>query len=344
LLGVEKPKLYRMLLRLQILGAFGCMLAIVYACRFSWRLALPVAASGIGIAGGAALLGLLFGFIFCFPRIRKEFAGSLPEGTSSGIEDNSSLADISDWLTKIIIGVGLVELNKIPNRLNALALTLSAGLRGSDATAAQGQVFALALLLYFFPLGFLFGFIWTRFYYQEAVKSLLNTIRAYDEAEEADAKLSEGHPELAAAIINSALTADPDNPKALFVKARILKRQAYDSASKTYSRSGLEQALEYAKRASERLPDRGAPLYNMACYQALLGLPAEEVIRTLRRALEKSPALVKDALKDPDFDDIKNRSQEFRDLLKEFAVHLDRTGASNEGQDPGVSNEGQDQL
>jgi hypothetical protein len=76
----EKPKLYQMLFRLQMLAAFGGSLAIVYACRFSWRLALSTAASGIAIAGGSALLGALLGFIFCFPRV----ANSLSQDSKSG--------------------------------------------------------------------------------------------------------------------------------------------------------------------------------------------------------------------------------------------------------------------
>ena len=140
---------YGMLLRLQIAAAIGCGFVLLYAVQFwgTWA-AIRVAAVGILIAGAALFLGFVLGFIFCIPRTPKPMEGSAPSSsarhnaTSGGdivarsnvvrpseVETNSNLVDISDWITKILVGVGLVELNKIPGYLHKLAIFLGAGLR-----------------------------------------------------------------------------------------------------------------------------------------------------------------------------------------------------------------------
>ncbi len=324
----DQPRLYRMPFRLQLLAGIGCFLAVVYALQFPWRDGLRIGAVGITIAGSAALLGILFGFVFCYPRIKRAQAAAEPQGNVA-VEDNSSLADISDWLTKIIVGVGLVELNKIPPALAALSRFFAPGLQtGPVAPGSTGQVFALALLLYFFPLGFMFGFIWTRFYYQEALKGLLNQIRASDLADQAAAKMDEGRLDLAMAAVSQALALDPNNAKALFVKGRILKQQAYSPSSKTYDSALLQSALVNVTQAAALLPGRASPLYNMACYQALLGNPIKDVVATLRRAFVITPALSKVAAQDDDLQQVRN-DPAIKSLIAEFITRIDTPPAAS---------------
>src|SRR5215207_3296326 len=60
------------------------------------------------IAFGAAFgVGALVGFLFGIPR-RFQREGSDP--ALGGLVVNTNLEQISDWLTKIIVGVGLVEI------------------------------------------------------------------------------------------------------------------------------------------------------------------------------------------------------------------------------------------
>ncbi len=306
MLQPEQPRLYRMPLRLQLLAGIGCLLSLVYALQFPLRDCLRIVAVGITISGGATLLGVLFGFIFCYPRVKRAQEAAATQADIA-VEDNSSLADISDWLTKIIVGVGLVELNKIPPALQRFSQFLSPGLEAVTPAKGSGQVLALALLLYFFPLGFMFGFIWTRFYYQEALKGLLDKIRvlekgksASDLADQAEAKLAEGRVDLAMADVEQALSLDKQNAKAMFVKALILKRQARPDPSRAYDRTLLEKALKYVTAVSKLLPGRASPLYNMGCYQALLQYPVKDVAATMRRAFTITPELARVADKDDD--------------------------------------------
>jgi hypothetical protein len=84
---------------------------------------------------------------------------------------NTNLEQISDWLTKILVGVGLTQIAGIRHGLSSLTAFVAQGL----GAPAVGQVFALALLSYSFVLGFLFGYLWTRLF-------LAGALRAADQA------------------------------------------------------------------------------------------------------------------------------------------------------------------
>jgi hypothetical protein len=78
---------------------------------------------------------------------------------------NSNLEQVSDWLTKILIGVGLVELNSLVRSVGRFAETLEPAL-GGDQVA---QVFAMGLVVAFFVSGFLAGYLFTRLRLQSAL-------------------------------------------------------------------------------------------------------------------------------------------------------------------------------
>ncbi len=144
-----------------------------------------VTSTGFGrcLAGAAWLSGALTGFLFGIPHARdgvtepsppvakKDGAddGSGTVGEASRYKPSTSLEQISDWLTKIIVGVGLTQLNKIPGKLDGLAGYIANGIGPDPAN----KPFALAVIIYFLVCGFLFGFLWSR----------LDMMRAFAEAE-----------------------------------------------------------------------------------------------------------------------------------------------------------------
>ena len=65
---------------------------------------------------------------------------------------NTNLEQISDWLTKILVGVGLTQLNNLQPSLRAVARFLGPAFGAPPG----GEVFGLALALYFAAAGFLF--------------------------------------------------------------------------------------------------------------------------------------------------------------------------------------------
>lgn len=113
------------------------------------------------VAGGFSVLGALMGFLFAIPRSLSNPHAAVERDGKSGHDGldystNTNLEEISDWLTKILVGVGLTQLIRAPDFLRALSIHLGKGVGGAD--------FALSIILFFTPLGFMFGYLWTRMY------------------------------------------------------------------------------------------------------------------------------------------------------------------------------------
>ncbi len=302
---------YNMLGRLQLAVFSGIAVIALYSLQFI-RSGGFLRTFGVGIlaAGGFLLVGFLLGFIFAIPRMAaaKSEAGasaaSAGEGTSQAsvegdasrttatatVETNSNLVEISDWLTKILVGVSLVELNKIPGRHKELTSYLGNGLTNCGDTASStygscvqgGESFALGIVIFFFAAGFLVGYLWTRLYLQRALAELSTRAERIDKTwlyiYLAESRLRDGRPGEANNLIDQALLTNPSHPGALFTKARILKRLA-QVEGKPGNAQLLEQALKYASQAADLKPTVPGPAYNVACYQALLGKDRAEILK-----------------------------------------------------------------
>jgi hypothetical protein len=84
-----------------------------------------------------------------------------PSGASTAV--NTNLEQISDWLTKIIVGVTLVESKEVIHRLEAAGRVIGQSLGGP-----YSESFAMALLIYFFTAGLLGSYLLTRLFLQRA--------------------------------------------------------------------------------------------------------------------------------------------------------------------------------
>jgi hypothetical protein len=109
-------------------------------------------------AGAALAMGLLVGFLFGIPRAVQD--GNAPPATGPTFKANTNLEQISDWLTKIIVGVGLVQLATIPGKLRNLGDYFATAF-GVPAVPAS---VVLTLFGYFGIFGFLLGYLWARIY------------------------------------------------------------------------------------------------------------------------------------------------------------------------------------
>lgn len=120
--------------------------------------------------------GGLIGFLFGIPRVLQDSgAGAVVQAANDPtkpapavpayrMQVNTNLEQISDWLTKIIVGIGLIELRNVPGYLDRLSLFMAGGL----GNPTQSKVMAIALVLYFAILGFLGGYVMTRIYLAQA--------------------------------------------------------------------------------------------------------------------------------------------------------------------------------
>jgi hypothetical protein len=110
-----------------------------------------LAVGGITLAA-AFIAGALAGFIFGLPRTLAQ------TDSKALLATNSNLDQISDWLTKILIGLGLVQLGAIADGVDGLAESIAPGLGGGPGA----KTFAAGLLIYSAADGFLVGYLWTR--------------------------------------------------------------------------------------------------------------------------------------------------------------------------------------
>jgi hypothetical protein len=115
------------------------------------------------------LLGTAVGFLFGIPKILQNNqaapAGTVTNATGYQQLVNTNLTEISDWLTKIIVGLGLVNLSKIAGYLSTIASILAKGLSKPPVPpSALAFAFSYAVVISYTILGFLFGYITTRLY------------------------------------------------------------------------------------------------------------------------------------------------------------------------------------
>jgi len=115
------------------------------------------------------LTGAAIGFLFGIPKILQNNQVPPPNATISTPayqqQVNTNLTEISDWLTKIIVGLGLVNLTKIPPYLSKIANILASGLsQPAKSPSDLAFAFAYSTIVSYTILGFLFGYITTRLY------------------------------------------------------------------------------------------------------------------------------------------------------------------------------------
>jgi hypothetical protein len=138
-------------------------------------------------SGACSAIGWIVGFLFGIPRsLASDDQGTAPKATAaavttgqpgattgqpaaavaktkSTVRANTNLEQISDWLTKIIVGVTLVQLQPALGQLEKAATVISTSLGGALS-------FAYALMLYFSITGFLGSYLLTRLFLQKAFR------------------------------------------------------------------------------------------------------------------------------------------------------------------------------
>lgn len=133
------------------------------------------------IAGAFFGAGGFTGFLFGIPRIiqSNNVASTNSNNISnSDVVHNDNLVQISDWLTKIIVGVGLTQLYGIPHYLYRIGEKLGTSILGFEPEQKDlGTNVSIAIILYFSVLGFMMVYIWTRIYFVRVLKQADNDLK-----------------------------------------------------------------------------------------------------------------------------------------------------------------------
>jgi hypothetical protein len=103
-------------------------------------------------------------------------AAAQDDGTEvSQLTPSTNLAEISDWLTKLLLGAGLVELTRLGHPLSSLIDAVARGLQGipaGGAVSGSPVLVAASILVMYVVLGFLDGYVVTTLWYGKYLQRL----------------------------------------------------------------------------------------------------------------------------------------------------------------------------
>jgi hypothetical protein len=167
-LSIEAAIYHRALEKLLWCVAIGILAMITVATRTEhWTHGIVGRAIGYGIliSGFSFISGVLLGYLFGLrPTDNSQQSGDRP----LGIHPQTNLAEIADWLTKIILGAGLVQLTRMPTPIWNFAINMAQGVVAGTREPANPAM-ALAVMGFFSTCGLLYGYLWTR--YEDALTS-----------------------------------------------------------------------------------------------------------------------------------------------------------------------------
>ncbi|HEV7503671.1 MAG TPA: hypothetical protein VGS07_02040 [Thermoanaerobaculia bacterium] len=159
--------------------SLGVLSIFVYAAQENRLTFLKIASLGLLIALAGLLTGAFLGFLFGIPRtfqqllpaksrdLEQDSSVGTSEGTQPEYRGNTNLEQISDWLTKILVGLTLIQFREIQSFIGHLVIYLS---RGLGANGEQHKSFVLALIILFPIAGFFLGYLLTRLYLPLALR------------------------------------------------------------------------------------------------------------------------------------------------------------------------------
>lgn len=155
-----------------VLCAIGVGSTLIYTSQVPSGVRWSVFGTALALSAAAFLAGGILGFLFGIPHTVQGSTSSTGEVQYQG---NTNLEQVSDWLTKIIIGVGLVQIGRALPALSKLASNLKAPLGGQASSAAFGLGTAISYAL----LGFFFVYLWSRVVFtlqlnREAIRQLID--------------------------------------------------------------------------------------------------------------------------------------------------------------------------
>lgn len=230
-----------------------------------------VFSTGLLLALASASSGGLLGFLFGIPRtLAKESSnnkdkhqpspnaqssGSTPEGHGgAGQAVNTNLEEISDWLTKILVGAGLVQLQNIPATLHKVGIEFQSSLGNSELAV-------LGVVINFSVWGFFAGYLLTRLFLAGAFKLAdegfgadriaqeVNTLEKVGEALRETKQYTKARVEYEKTLNKL----DENTPKET-------KRKLYEGIIFNGLYDKYEDAIEYALRYLKEEPNTPSPL------------------------------------------------------------------------------------
>ncbi len=139
----------------------GTLTIISFAYPFDWGFWVR-SGTLFSVGAGAWMGGAALGFLFGVPRYKStsdtKSLGELSDTAQTAVAftPNTNLEQISDWLTKIIVGATLVQLNPIVQGFANLCTWMARTINQPVAA-----IFCGGMIIFFFFSGFLWGYLWS---------------------------------------------------------------------------------------------------------------------------------------------------------------------------------------
>ena len=233
--------------------------------------------------------GFLFGFVFGIPKVIAATTSATnpalndpSQNPSPKLKVNTNLEDISDWLTKVLVGATLTQVVKIPGAIGVAAEFMS----GNDATKPFS--FNAALLIYYSSLGFLSGYILTRMFFARAFALADEGPSLSSEAAKTLDKTNVGF-----GLKNPTLMTDPSLRKAALasdlvpITESLSGEQALRLAKGATLTGDAARALTASRLAVQKNPDDPQAQLTYAWSLRKLGSPLDTVLPIVETAAQK---------------------------------------------------------
>lgn len=202
-----------------------------------WLSAVAILCS---LLAAALLVGGILGFLFGMPRYRE------PTADARTYQPSTNLEQVSDWLTKILIGVGIAEASSFFTAGNSfLEDQVVPALEG----APGAYVTSLSIIASGAVLGFLLGWLATRFYLTRALVDFERDILSIADA------LSQTNPEVADELRSVAAEATAPSPDTTMTAAKFETDVLASLTNAAQERNWTVQAGPAARPWDGRLTD-----------------------------------------------------------------------------------------
>jgi len=157
-----------------VLPAFGSLWILSYSLATPGS-HLSYLGTGMLTAIAAFLSGCVLGFLFGIPRVVSSGQLRHDKATTGTYVPSTNLAEVSDWLTKLLLGAGLVQLTHLGEPIGHLIDSIAAGLTPATAPSvpsSAAKVIAGSILFGYAAIGLLNAYVVTTVWYQQKLSNL----------------------------------------------------------------------------------------------------------------------------------------------------------------------------
>lgn len=275
--------------------AFGCLALVgrFVALAIGGRTLVGVPSAWIGQLFTALIwscawlaAGFLFGFIFGVPKVITTAPTVPRSGGTPKLKVNTNLEEISDWLTKILVGATLTQILRIPHAISTAAWFMSVGDTGPTARATNAGI-----LVYNGALGFLSGYILTRMFFARAFA--LADRDPFDILSAADADSLRAAPPVTLGTTSTATDIDPQLKRAAAETTRIpitvaLSGEEAGLIAKGATIAGdAQRAIQASELAIQKTPEDLSARLAYAWSLQKLGAGPDEVLPVVEAAARR---------------------------------------------------------